>query len=537
MEHQTAELSQLNALQQEKIADLQQTELALRESEERYTLAMRGSRDGLWDWNTLTDEVYFSPRFKEILGYLDDEIEHRFSEFESRLHPDDREQTLAAVQNHLERQVPYDVEYRLKTKQGDYRWIRARGQAIWNESGHPTRMAGSISDITDRKQVEDALRTSEARWQFALEGAGDGVWDWDAHTNTVFFSHQWKAMLGYADDEIGNGLDEWDSRVHPDDKEKCYADLNAHLNGNTPFYLNEHRMRCKDGSYKWILDRGKVIERDSEGKPLRVIGTHADMTDRKQAEEDLRQLNEVLEAKVSERTLELEQRARELERSNTELQQFAYVASHDLQEPLRTVSSFTELLSEEYRDRLDGEAIEYMDFIVDGAVRMQQLIADLLAYSRVGTRGHEFVPISCETVMKQVQMDLQQSINESHARIIYKDLPDVVADATQIQQVFQNLISNALKFHSQAPPCITISAVLKQNEWEFCVQDNGIGIEPDYFKQIFVIFQRLHTRRHYPGTGIGLAICRKIVQRHGGRIWVQSTLGEGSSFYFTLPCR
>ncbi|MEO1123968.1 MAG: PAS domain-containing protein [Cyanobacteria bacterium J06639_16] len=663
MDSQTLEQQRLNTLLSEKLDALKQTEAALRESQERYTLAMQASRDGLWDWNVLTNEVYYAPRFKAILGYQDHEMENQFSAFESRLHPDDHDRVLTAVRDHLERQAPYDVEYRLQNKQGNYLWIHAQGQAIWHKTGKPTRMAGSISDITerkqteaqiyeitqrlalatnsanigvwdfdlvedrliwddrmyelygieaatfggayeawkrgvhpddiqaadaeiqaaikgekdfhtefrvvwpdgqvrfieahaitlrdgadkarrmigvnwditDRKQTEVALRESEARWQFALEGAGDGVWDWNLQTNEVFYSHQWKAMLGHENHEVGNSLDEWDSRVHPQDKAQCYADMNRHLIGKSPLYQNEHRVRHKDGNYKWVLDRGKVVEWDQVGKAQRMIGIHTDITDRKQAEDALRQLNEGLETKVQERTQELEQRAQELERSNAELEQFAYVASHDLQEPLRTISSYTELLAEEYRHRLDGEADEYIDFIVDGATRMQQLIKDLLAFSRVGTRGKAFALTSCNAVMQKVLVNLKLAIEECQALVTHDPLPEVIADASQIHQLFQNLVSNALKFRSQEPPRIHISATLHQEEWEFCIRDNGIGIEPDYFEQIFVIFQRLHSRRHYEGTGIGLAICRKILQRHDGRIWVDSSPGQGASFYFTLP--
>lgn len=535
MDPQAAEFKRLNTLLREKLRALEQTESALRDSQERYMLAIQGSGEGLWDWNIVTNEVFYTARFKAILGYQDDEMENQFSAFESHLHPDDQAQVLAAIQTHIEHQIPYDIEYRLRTKQGDYRWIYARGQAIWTDTGQATRMAGSISDITERKQTEEALRESEARWQFALEGAGDGVWDWNAHTNEVFFSHQWKTMLGYADHEVGKTLDEWNTRIHPDDREQCYADLNRHLNGETSIYQNEHRVRCKNGSYKWILDRGKVVERDQAGQPLRVIGTHADITERKRTEDTLRHLNEILETKVQARTQELEQRAQELVRSNAELEQFAYVASHDLQEPLRTISSYTELLAEDYRDRLDDEADEYINFIVDGATRMQQLIKDLLAFSRVGTRGKAFAPTNCESILQKVLMNLQLAILECQAVVTYDTLPTVVADKSQIYQLFQNLISNAFKFRSQESPRIHISATLKQNEWEFCIQDNGIGIASEYFEQIFEIFQRLHSRRHYEGTGIGLAICRKIVQRHGGRIWIDSAPGQGACFYFTIP--
>ena len=298
-------------------------------------------------------------------------------------------------------------------------------------------------------------------------------------------------------------------------------------------WRGEIKNRAKHGSFYWV-DTTIVPLLNASGQIYQFVAIRNEITSRKRAEASLRKLNEELETKVQERTQALELRAQELERSNEELQQFAYVASHDLQEPLRTISSFTELLGEEYRDRLDEEAHEYIDFITDGAVRMQQLIKDLLAYSRVG-RGENFSAISCSDVLQKVLDSLKLSIQECSATITCDHLPDLVADASQIQQLFQNLISNALKFRGKAPPRIHISAALRGREWEFCVRDNGIGIDPDYFEQIFEIFQRLHTRRHYAGTGVGLAICRKIVQRHGGHIWVGSVQGQETSLYFTLP--
>ena len=440
------------------------------------------------------------------------------------------------------------------TKTGKYYWVDTTIVPILDSSGQPVQFIAIRNEITERKKVEDELRASEARWQFALEGARDGVWDWDAQTNKVFYSHQWKTMLGYEDSDIGNSLEEWDSRVHPDDKAQCYADLERLMSGETLFYQNEHRLRCKDGSYVWILDRGKVIERDADGNALRVIGTHTDITTQKKTEASLRQLNEELETKVQERTQEVELRAQELERSNAELQQFAYVASHDLQEPLRTISSFTELLVQEYGDRLDGEAEEYVEFIVDGSLRMQQLIKDLLAYSRVNSRGQAFAQTDCERVIERVLSSLQFAIAENQATVTYDCLPEVFADESQVQQLFQNLISNALKFRGEQQPQVHVSVIpiaddsAKESDekhheltvagqvgWKFCVSDNGIGIEADYREKIFEIFQRLHSRRIYAGTGIGLAICRKIVQRHGGHIWVEESPQKGAAFYFTLP--
>lgn len=226
----------------------------------------------------------------------------------------------------------------------------------------------------------------------------------------------------------------------------------------------------------------------------------------------------------------------ELERSNAELEKFAYVASHDLQEPLNLVSSYVQLLEMRYGDRLDQDAHEFIGFAVQGVTHMQRLIDDLLAYSRVGSRGEPFRPVSVNEVLDQVQTNLQGRIEESHAMIEADDLPDVMADEIQLMQLFQNLIGNALKFHGGSPLHIRITAKQEHQMWQFCVEDNGIGLAPEFAERIFSIFQRLHTRDEYPGTGIGLAICKRIVERHGGRIWVESSLGTGARFYFTLPC-
>ncbi|MBI5395526.1 MAG: HAMP domain-containing protein [Verrucomicrobia bacterium] len=261
-----------------------------------------------------------------------------------------------------------------------------------------------------------------------------------------------------------------------------------------------------------------------------------EIADRRRAQEELAALNATLEQRVAERTALAEQRARELARSNAELQQFAYVASHDLQEPLRMVGSYTQLLARRYQGRLDKDADEFIHYAVDGAHRMQALINDLLAYARVDSRSKPFKPTDCGAVLNSVLTNLKVAIAEAKAAITHDPLPKIVADDTQLIQLFQNLIGNALKFRSKdAAPRIHIGAAAKDGLWEFFVRDNGIGIAPEHFARIFQLFQRLHTRQHYSGTGIGLAVCKKIVERHGGRIWVESSPGQGTTFRFTLP--
>ena len=242
-----------------------------------------------------------------------------------------------------------------------------------------------------------------------------------------------------------------------------------------------------------------------------------------------------LYAQIKQAEESLKQQANELTRSNTELEQFAYVASHDLQEPLRMVKSYVQFLAKDYQGKLDADADRYINYVVDGADRMQVLIDDLLAFSRVGSQGKPFEPTNCADVLEQVLVDLKTVIEESGGRITWENLPTVMADNTQLTQLLRNLVSNGIKYRGEASPQVHVSVENEGNEWRFSVRDNGIGIAPNHYKRIFLMFQRLHHRSEYPGTGIGLAICQKIVERHGGRIWVESELGKGSNFYFTLP--
>ncbi len=246
---------------------------------------------------------------------------------------------------------------------------------------------------------------------------------------------------------------------------------------------------------------------------------------------------EHLEEQVTLRTRELSATAANLARSNTELEQFAYVASHDLQEPLRMVGSYLQLLERKYQGRLDATADKYIGYAVDGATRMQRMINDLLAYSRVMTRGKAPEPVDCENALDDALANLARSIQESGAMVTRDALPTIHADLSQLVQVFQNLVGNAIKYQSDRPPRIHVSAKNHPSGWQFSVHDNGIGIEPQYFERIFVIFQRLHGRGEYSGTGIGLAVCKKIIERHGGKIWVESEHGVGSTFHFTIPDR
>jgi light-regulated signal transduction histidine kinase (bacteriophytochrome) len=272
-----------------------------------------------------------------------------------------------------------------------------------------------------------------------------------------------------------------------------------------------------DGRHTYVVLKFPLL--DAAGVPYAICGISTDITERKAMEEVLQNT------------------AADLARSNADLEQFAYVASHDLQEPLRGVVGCLQLLQQRYSEQLDARGEDYIRHAVEGANRMRTLIQDLLAYSRVTSRGSAFTPTDCGDVLERALANLKVAIDESGAAVTYTPLPTVPGDATQLQQVFQNLVGNAIKFRAAAPPAIHISAECYEGEWRFVVRDNGIGIEPQYAKRIFVLFQRLHTREEYSGTGIGLALCQKIVERHGGHIWVESALGQGATFFFTLPSK
>jgi PAS domain S-box-containing protein len=368
-----------------------------------------------------------------------------------------------------------------------------------------------------RRKTETALKEIEQRLELAIEGANIGIWDITIPTGKVVYDKRWAQMLGYTVEELEPSLNMWERLVHPDDLVRTLEVWNAHANGNSPFYESEFRLRTKSGGWNWVLSRGKVLERDSNGAPLRAIGTHLDITARKEAEEGLAA------------------KANELSRSNDELVQFAYVASHDLQEPLRMVACYCQLLQRRYQGKLDADADEFIGYAVEGASRMHHLIEDLLTYSRVGTKATPLEPVDCTVVLKDALTNLKIALAQSDAVVTHDPLPTVLADGKQLIQLFQNLIGNAIKYRGSQRPEIHVSVDPQEEAWRFSVRDNGIGLDPQFSERIFVIFQRLHTKTEYPGTGMGLAICKKIVERHGGRIWVESQPGRGSVFYFSIP--
>jgi PAS domain S-box-containing protein len=386
------------------------------------------------------------------------------------------------------------------------------GEAIYRFSAEEelTRHRHHLEEIVKERTRE--LHDIQTDLNRAQTVAHIGSWRLDVRQNELLWSDENWRIFGVPK---GTALtyETFLSTIHPDDREYVDKQWRAALQG-VPYDI-EHRI-IVDGQVKWVREKAELeFETDSILKG--GFGTTEDITEKKQAERDLQTLME------------------ELKRSNSDLEQFAYAASHDLQEPLRVVAGFVSLLEKKYKEKLDEKAHEYIEYSVDGVKRMQVLIKDLLAYSQVGTKGKTFKLTYCSVALEQSIYNLHAAVEESGAEITYDSLPTVLADSSQLTRLFQNLIGNAIKFRGEERLQIHIAAEQKGNEWVFSVRDNGIGIDPKFFGRIFVVFQRLHTREEYEGTGIGLAVCKKIVERHGGRIWVESEQGKGTTFYFTMP--
>jgi len=370
--------------------------------------------------------------------------------------------------------------------------------------------------LRKQHESEEALAESEDRFRTIFDSINDAVFIHDIRTGTILNVNNTACdMYGYTREEFRKlGVQTISMGEAPYTHEDAIEWIKKTAAGQPQLF--EWRAKHKSGRLFWVEVgmRSAVV-----GERERLLVVVRDITARKQAEEKLKQT------------------VANLKRSNTDLEQFAHIASHDLQEPLRMVSSYMELMKRRYEGKLDSDADDFIGFAVDGANRMQTLINDLLTYSRVGTRGKPLTPIGCTSVLEQVLMNLEVAIDESGAVVTHDPLPTVMADDSQLAQVFQNLIGNAIKFKGEEPPRIHIAAERRGNEWVFSASDNGIGISPEFFERIFVIFQRLHSRDEYPGTGIGLAVCKKIIERHGGRMWVESDPGQGSTFYFTIPAK
>jgi PAS domain S-box-containing protein len=607
-------------------------------------LALDAGKIGVWDWDVVQNRIEWSDLAYDIHGIERGKLLGTAENLLELVHPEDRERVDKAIHNALERDIPYDIEFRAIHPNGNVHWISTMAQVFRNESGAPTRMLGAITDITARKEAEthllrqwrtfdtalsntpdftyifdlagrftyinrallsllqkpledavgknffelgyppelaarlqrqieevvhtkaplrdhtpftgptgetrhyeyifvpvftaagelesvagstrditerniaeEALRKSEERLTFALEaGGGVGAWDWDIPGDRVYSNPQFAKLYSLASEKAFEGarMAEFVERIHPDDRARVDASIRDAMETGGDL-AEEYRVVQPDASVRWVYARGRC-HLDGAGNPVRFPGVIFDITDLKRAEDDLLLSN------------------KELKRVNRELEEFAYVASHDLQEPLRTVNIYTQLILRDIGPE-NEKLYQYAGFIQRGVIRMEALIRDLLTFSRAA-HSKELPAGAADLAasLGEALSVLKEDIEESAAVITSEPLPSVRGDTSQMAHVFQNLLSNALKYRRDgAPPEIRISAELQGAHWTISVRDNGIGFEPRYAERIFGLFKRLHTKQ-YAGTGLGLAICKRIVERCGGRIWAEGTPGIGAAFHFSL---
>ena len=684
-------------------------------NQERFNLVLQGANDGIWDWDLRTDRVFYSDRFKELLGYDKGEFDVWLSALADVLHPDDFDMTWRAVERHFQDREPYHIEHRLKTSSGEYRWFLERGQAVWDENGVPIRMAGSVADITgrketeardrvrnrvlellaegaslsevleplvrsvesensrvrcsilfldkerkrlltgvapslpdsynkaidgieigmgvgscgtaaflgqrvivedisthpywegirelaeeaglmscwsepirgmsgtiigtfaiygtevggpsesdiqlievasnlagiaiERKQVDAALLESEERWNFALEGAGDAVWDWNIQTSKVVLSRRWGEILGSAEYELESSLEQWRSCIHPDDLSGVTASLQDYLDGKTLTYMHEHRIICSDRSTKWILSRGIIVDCDDSGAALRMIGTHSDITDRKRMEEDTRRYLQQVEAsrdRITEQSIQLIRQAEELERARDQAEaaaraksEFLANMSHELRTPLTAILGYADLLYDE--DNSAGESrrhLETVDIIRSNGRHLQELIDDILDFSKIEANRMtlERVQVSPRDLVEDVLklMHLRAREKELVLRSDYHfPIPSQIStDALRVRQILVNLIGNAIKFTQRGTITVSVLYDTTTNRQIFAVTDSGIGIKPEQLERLFSPFSQADASmsRRFGGTGLGLSISKRLAQMLGGDITATSIFGTGSTF-------
>ncbi|MBC6368546.1 PAS domain-containing protein [Algoriphagus sp. AK58] len=384
------------------------------------------------------------------------------------------------------------------------------GLISWNFSRIPSVLKKKVEE-----QSRD-LKIANERFELATKATSDFIWDWDMIENKTFRSPSFYQTFGYGPNDSQDSNEFWESIIHPGDLGEVRHNLNLALAGTDNFWAMEFRVRKKNGEYNFILDKGFII-RDQSGKAIRMIGATKDITARKMAELEILQANEKLSS------------------ANQELKAFAALASHDMREPLRMISSFMDLLQKKYGNSLDEKAQQYIHFATDGAKRLTQMINDLLEYSKAGFDLNQLEEIDVEEIIKEVINLKSDIIRTTEAQIHYSDLPVIKGLKVPMRILFQNLIGNSLKYIEPGQkPKIWIDAVELEEFWQFSVKDNGIGIDPNYLEEIFGILKRLHPKEKYPGTGMGLATCRKIVTQFGGKIWANSVPGEGSTLIFTI---
>ncbi len=489
---------------------------AIKDSEEKLqnaltslTEAQRLSHIGSWEWNITANTINWTDELYRIYGRESENFEANFENFIACIHPDDREYVNGVIQKAYRDKTAFSFAHRIVKPNGEESFLDCKGNVYVNEEGVLSRMTGTAQDVTDLKRAEQKISQLAA----IVEYSSDAIISKTTEGYVTSWNKQAEILFGYSEKEM---LGKHITLIFPKERLDEEDEIMAKIKEGQSLLNYETERRRKDGT---IISISATISpvKDPSGKIIGVSKIARDITEKKIAEEKLRAYTTALEHK------------------HKETEQFAYIASHDLQEPLRTITNYIGLFSKEYKGKLGEKGDMYTGFIENASKRMQVLITDLLEYTRIESdKAHN--DIDCNALIGEILKDMHVIIEETDAKIEVEDLPVVKGQYSRMKSLFQNLINNAIKFRKpDVLPLIHISVKDQGKEWLFEIKDNGIGIEETYYDKIFKIFQRLHSRKEYQGTGIGLAHCKKIVDLRGGQIWVESEYGKGSSFYFTIP--
>jgi PAS domain S-box-containing protein len=525
--------------------------------------AMSAGLIGAWSWDIKKDIVTADKGLAHLFGVSSEEALKGLplQKFTDSIFEDDREVVLNTIEEAVQNSNTFEAEYRTIDTEKNIRWVIARGRIERDKEGNPLHFPGVMIDISSRKETEEKLKESEERFRFMADTMPQLVWITRPDGFHEYYNKHWYTYTGTKDGQTdGEG---WNELFHKDDRERAWKVWQNCLKTGEPYEIKYRLYHARSQSYHWVIGRALPF-RNQEGEIIKWYGTCTDINDsileieeRKRLERELQEEKARLETRVAERTEQLKatndglrdeikkrqkverqlrESGTELRRSNKELEEFAYVSSHDLQEPLRKIQAFGDLLKSEYGEGL-GDGEQYLDRMQSSALRMSTLIDDLLTFSRVSTKRATPVPVDLNETLEGVLSDLEDRIRREGGKVqIDTILPVVNADQTHMQQLFQNLISNGLKFHEKdTAPILHISASEDDETVEIRIEDNGIGIDQKYKDKIFSVFQRLNSKQAYEGTGIGLAVCKKIVDRYGGTIKIESQLGKGTTFIINLP--
>ncbi|TCZ67499.1 PAS domain-containing sensor histidine kinase [Flaviaesturariibacter aridisoli] len=498
------------------ITSWKESEYWLTEGQQRLQAALTASGTGTFRWNIQTNGLSWDENLDRLFGLPPGQTVRSLDSFIECVHPDDRAAVIECCCQCADSAADFDLQFRVVWPDGTIRWLDDKGKTYLDADGRPAYMTGACVDITARRQAEEALRASEARLRMLTEALPQLSWMRDATSHKLeYASNRWQEYSGIEDADLA-----WASMVHPDDKERAMQVWQESMASATDF-REQVRLRNRDGEYRWHLSIAQPV-RDGAGQVTKWTGTLLDIHEQKSFEETLERI-------VGERT-------RQLQQSNDDLQQFAHVASHDLKEPLRKARLFLGCYRDEARSSISPAGETFLNKVEGALDRMHAMVEGVLAYSLL--HGQEFSPepVNLADLLQEIAVDLEVPIHEKDATLHYQDLPLLKGSRVLLYQLFYNLLKNALKFtRAGVPPVLTLTAPASSGDLIIEVRDNGIGFAPDQAKRIFEPFTRLHSKDQFEGTGLGLALCQKIMERHGGSIRAEGREGEGAVFFLAFP--